>query len=97
MYGYIMLRTQIMLTEENRAALDAAAQSTGRSVSALIREAVTCTFGDTRDAGTDIAAIEAAAGSWAPRTGDGAALVEEMRSGERLHQAVSGPIGMKKL
>jgi predicted DNA-binding protein len=43
-----MQRTQISLTSEERRALDAVSASTGRSISALIREAVETVYGEER-------------------------------------------------
>jgi len=40
MYTYIMQRTQISLTAEERQILDAEAARSGKSLSALIRDAV---------------------------------------------------------
>lgn len=84
MYDYIMQRTQISLTDEDRRALDAEAARTGRSISALIRDAVAQVYGSGRDAEEDLRAIEAASGAWADRVVDGAEYVEELRSGRRL-------------
>lgn len=84
MCHYIMLRTQISLTEEDRSILDAESARTGRSISALIREAVTRTYGFRRDVEADVDAINAALGSWHDRDTDGEAYVAQLRSGARL-------------
>lgn len=79
-----MRRTQISLTDSDRRALDAEAARTGRSISALIREAVEQVYGSGRDAEEDLRTIDAAVGAWADRTVDGAEYVEGLRSGRRL-------------
>lgn len=89
MYHYIMKRTQISLTAESRRLLDAEASRTGRSISALIREAVEHTYGSSRDADDDASAIEEAFGAWIDRQEDGEAYVERLRSGDRLNHALS--------
>lgn len=89
MYGYIMQRTQISLTEEDRNLLDAEAARTGRSISALIREAVARTYGFRRDVEQDVQAIDAAVGAWHDRGIDGETYVEGIRSGERLRQTTA--------
>lgn len=81
-----MLRTQISLTVKERAALDAASARTGRSISALIRDAVDAIYGDERSVGQDLAIMRRAGGSWADRDLDGAAWVEQLRSGRRLEE-----------
>lgn len=89
MYSYIMQRTQISLTAEERRLLDAEAARTGRSISALIREAVTTTYGSRRDANADVRAIDAAFGTWNERDIDGETYVERLRSGGRLGEAAA--------
>lgn len=89
MYDYIMQRTQISLTEEDRSVLDAEAARTGRSISALIRDAVARTYGFRRDAEQDVQAIDAALGAWHDRMIDGETYVEGIRSGDRLGQTTA--------
>lgn len=89
MYDYIMQRTQISLTDEDRGLLDAEAARTGRSISALIRDAVAQTYGFRRDAGQDLQAIDLAVGAWPDREIDGEAYVERIRSGDRLRQTIA--------
>ena len=82
-----MQRTQISLTEEGRRALDAAATRTGRSISALIRDAVEAMYGEERSTEDDLAAMRRAFGSWGDRGAEGSAWVEQLRSGRRLEDA----------
>lgn len=89
MYDYIMQRTQISLTEEDRNLLDAEAARTGRSISALIRDAVARTYGSHRDIEKDVQAIDAALGIWRDRNFDGEMYVEGIRSGDRLHRTTA--------
>ncbi|MBX3194011.1 MAG: ribbon-helix-helix protein, CopG family [Microbacteriaceae bacterium] len=79
-----MQRTQISLTAEERRLLDAEAARTGRSISALIRQAVSVVYGPVRDADADLEAIDSALGAWTERTLDGESYVESLRSGRRL-------------
>lgn len=84
-----MLRTQISLTVEERRLLDREAARTGRSISALIRDAVSTTYGPGRDADADLRAIDTALGAWGERDFDGEAYVERLRSGSRLDRAAA--------
>ena len=82
-----MLRTQISLTESERALLDAEAARTGRSIAALIRDAVQAAYGERDTTAGDLGAMRRAYGSWAGREIDGETWVEEIRSGRRLADA----------
>ncbi|MHB1235789.1 MAG: ribbon-helix-helix domain-containing protein [Microbacteriaceae bacterium] len=84
-----MQRTQISLTEEDRSVLDAEAARSGRSISALIRDAVERTYGFRRDAERDVQAIDDALGAWRDRTIDGETYVEGIRSGDRLRETTA--------
>jgi len=79
-----MLRTQISLTVEARRVLDEASARTGRSMSALIRDAIDAIYGSHPSAEDDLAAMRRACGSWVHHDEDGAAWVEAVRSGGRL-------------
>lgn len=83
MYSYIMLRTQISLTEEGRRMLDAEARRSGRSISALIRDAIETAYGSQRSSEEDLAAMRRGFGSWKGHDSDGAAWVDQLRSGSR--------------
>lgn len=82
----MLVRTQISLSNEDRRSLDAAAQRTGRSIAALIRDAVRMVYGAERSSEEDLAAMRLAFGSWRDRhdARDGEQWVDRLRSGSRL-------------
>jgi hypothetical protein len=84
MYTYIMQRTQISLTAEERQALDAEAARTGKSFSALIRNAVETVYGTSRSSADDLDLMRQSFGSWTVRNEDGSPMVDKLRSGSRL-------------
>lgn len=67
MWPYIMMRTQISLSDDQREALDRAAARTGRSMSALIHDAIDAQYGPADDAEHDLAAMRRARGAWQDR------------------------------
>ncbi|MCL2668461.1 MAG: ribbon-helix-helix protein, CopG family, partial [Micrococcales bacterium] len=67
---------------DDKALLADLSRQTGRSMSALIRDAITRTYG--QPAPADRAEVlRSVAGSWADRDTDGAAYVEDLRPGTR--------------
>ena len=84
MYTYIMQRTQISLTSEERRALDTESARTGKSLSALIREAVEAMYGTSRSSSDDLDLMRQSFGTWTDHHEDGASTVERLRSGSRL-------------
>lgn len=79
-----MQRTQISLGEEERRLLDEEAARTGRSISALVRAAVTAVYGPEHSVEADLRALEQAFGGWADDDRGGESYVESVRSGRRL-------------
>lgn len=84
MNTYIMQRTQISLTVEERQTLDAEAARTGKSISALISYAVTAVYGTSRSNNDDLDLMRQSFGPWTEHLEDGATVVMGLRSGSRL-------------
>jgi hypothetical protein len=82
-----MMRTQISLDDGQRDALDREAARTGRSMAALIRDAIDAQYGTPDDPERDLAIMRRASGAWRDRAQDGAAWVDRHRSGSRLADA----------
>ena len=79
-----MLRTQISLTEDERKLLDRVAAKTGRSLAAVIRDAIKLAYGSEHSSEDDLAAMRRGFGAWQDRSGTGATYVRQLRSGRRL-------------
>ncbi len=90
MYTYIMMRTQIYLTESLDRALARLSKETGRSRSDLIRAALEQSYLQEPDREARLNALEASRGVWR-RKSDGATYVEGRRGGRlaRLHDETS--------
>lgn len=79
----MMRRTQISLSEEERRVLDTMAQRTGRSIAALIRDAVRVVYGAEQSGADDLVAMRQAFGSWRDHDLDGEQWVDRVRTGSR--------------
>lgn len=77
-------RIEVLLSDAERLLLDAEAARTGRSMSALVRDAITRTYATDRGMDADLAAIDVAFGAWGDVDIEGHELVERLRSGSRL-------------
>jgi predicted transcriptional regulator len=86
MYGYIMTRTQIYLSDAEAKVLDRAARASGRTRSSLIREAIDRHFLGSAGQADLVRTLEQTAGSWRGRRPTGAEQVEQMRSGRLARQ-----------
>lgn len=82
-YIMSMQRTQISLSDEDRRVLDAVAQRTGLSMSALIRDAIHMTYGRVAEDDRVRAALLATF-DVVDATASGEQLVDRLRSGARL-------------
>lgn len=88
MYSYIMKRTQISLTAAQKRRLDEESEKTGRSMSALVREAIDEKYGVDWDPEAAKAALEQAFGLWEDRDFTGQEYVEQIRTGRRLTEII---------
>jgi len=85
---YIMslTRTQISLSDDDRRVLDAAARRTGRSMSALIRDAIHTTYGRLEEPERIRTLIDMSFGVVEIEV-PGERLVDSLRSGQRLAES----------
>jgi predicted DNA-binding protein len=92
MYTYIVERTQIYLTKRETAALERAAQQTGRTRSQLIREAIEARYMEAMDKDERQAVLADTAGLWSDRGETGEEYVERARPGRlgELHERDKG-------
>jgi predicted transcriptional regulator len=81
-----MRRTQIYLSDEQGRLLDRRSRAVGRTVSALIRDAIDETYGRraTLSRTDRIAIARRTAGAWTERSESGAQYVERLRGARRL-------------
>ena len=86
MYTYIVQRTQIYLSEDETRALDREVQSTGKTRSRLIREAILERYGARSDAQAIVKVLEETAGAWRGHRETGADTIDRLRSGRRLER-----------
>ena len=77
-----MTATQIYLGDDERALLDRESRITGASASELIRRAIRRTYGSELTKEERLAALRAAAGTWADRGFTGAEYVDAIRGGD---------------
>lgn len=83
MYTYIVIRTQIYLTERLARTLGRMARVSGRTRSQLIREALEKAYlPPTKD--EILATLQRTHGAWKGRRYTGAQFVERLRSGGRI-------------
>lgn len=85
--NYIMTltRTQISLSDDDRKVLDAVGRRTGRSMSALIREAIHSTYGSASSTDSIRTALDSTFGVVSTER-SGKDLVDSIRSGQRLSE-----------
>ncbi|MPZ23973.1 MAG: ribbon-helix-helix protein, CopG family [Dehalococcoidia bacterium] len=79
-----MIRTQISLTEAQKAWLDSRSSETGLSISELIRRALEECYSSRRPLEHDLRAITESAGAWSERDFNGEEYVERLRTARRL-------------
>lgn len=82
-YIMTLTRTQISLSEEERNVLEAVRSRTGRSMSALIRDAIRSTYGSSDSADRVRTALDSTFGVVTTNR-SGEDLVDSVRSGRRL-------------
>ncbi len=87
MQRYIMQRTQISLTTDERRMLDGVSARTGQSLSAVIQHAVNKVYGDQGSVDADVAALRFAFGAWGAEGAempDAEQQVDSMRAARRI-------------